>query len=340
MKLLIITISVLTILIVTYLLGPEVEPPQLNGGLPKVPTDLDEIEQYIFENTDIDNNIKPGNESQLIWADSIKQKTKYAVVYLHGFSASPEEGAPTHREFAKRYGCNLYIPRLDQHGLIESETMLNFTAEGYIQSAKEAIAIGNQLGDSLIVMSCSTGSTAALYLASVFPEIHSLILYSPNIDLFDSRSAVITMPWGLQLMRMINGGDYHTWKASEEAQKYWHTSYRIESTVQLKAMVEATMIEETFNKINQPIFMGYYYKNEEEQDYAVSVPRMLEMFDQLGTSSDKKVKQAFPDAATHGIQNHFFSKDYEGVLRETINFADQILHLPIPVNSGIKLTKQ
>ena len=41
--------------------------------------------------------------------DSLKEKTEYAVVYLHGFSASQEEGDPVHYDFAKKFGCNLFL---------------------------------------------------------------------------------------------------------------------------------------------------------------------------------------------------------------------------------------
>ena len=41
--------------------------------------------------------VKPENEARIIWQnDSLKNKTEYAVVYLHGFSASQEEGDPVH----------------------------------------------------------------------------------------------------------------------------------------------------------------------------------------------------------------------------------------------------
>ncbi len=34
--------------------------------------------------------------------DSLKEKTEYAVVYLHGFSASQEEGDPVHYTVCKK----------------------------------------------------------------------------------------------------------------------------------------------------------------------------------------------------------------------------------------------
>ena len=324
----IVSSAVIITLAIIYLLGPKVEIPELSTQLLNVSSNLIELEKSILEKENA-LPIKPGNASQLVWAnDSVKEKTPYSLVYLHGFSASPEEGNPVHRAFAKHFGMNLYIPRLYKHGLDTENTMLDFTAEGFIESAKEAIAVGQQIGDSVIVMSCSTGGTAALFIASGNPDIHSLILYSPNIDLYNTSSNLITMPWGLTLLKTINGGDTYTWQAHEEAQKYWHTSYRIESVVQMKGLLQATMKEEIFNKIHQPIFIGYYYKNEEEQDKTVSVKRMHEMYNQVSSPESKKRKVPFPNANTHGIQNIYFSNDYEGVLNATILYAEEVLKLP------------
>ena len=54
------------------------------------------------------HKVKPNNEAKIIWADSNHQQTDYAIVYLHGFSASQMEGDPVHRNIAKQFHCNLY----------------------------------------------------------------------------------------------------------------------------------------------------------------------------------------------------------------------------------------
>jgi hypothetical protein len=65
------------------------------------------------------------------------------VVYLHGFSASQEEGDPVHYEFAQKFGCNLYLSRLEDHGVDTTQPLANVTADRLWNSAKEAYAIGN-----------------------------------------------------------------------------------------------------------------------------------------------------------------------------------------------------
>ena len=57
------------------------------------------------------------------------------------------------------------------------------------------------------------------------------------------------------------------------------------------------------------------------------VDAMLEMFDNLGTSGNEKVKLAFPEAGTHVIACELFSKSYTDVYAKTVKFAEQVLKL-------------
>ena len=102
------------------------------------------------------------------------------------------------------------LSRLAEHGIDTTEKLVNLTADKLWESSKEAYSIASQLGKKVIVMGTSTGASLALMLAANYPEIHSLILLSPNIKIFDSNAWILNNPWGLQLARMINGSDYIT----------------------------------------------------------------------------------------------------------------------------------
>ena len=322
----------LLLLLFIYAIGPKVESPILTTQITKNTQSLLEIERLIIqENNNI--NIREGNHSRLIWADSIPKKTKYAVVYLHGFSASPAETEVIYTNFAKRYGANLYAPRLYKHGLKDNEPLLNFTAEGYLESAKKAIAIGKQMGEKVILICASTGATAGLFLACENSDNKALILSSPNIDLYDTNSNLITKPWGKQLLRLKMGDDYQTWQPPSGAEQYWYSKYRIEAIINLKAMLQTTMKKEVFKKIKQPVFMAYYYKNEEEQDKTVSVKRMKEMYTQISTPEEYKYQVAIPEAKNHSIASRFFTEEYKTVEKEIYSFADSILKLKPTLNN-------
>jgi hypothetical protein len=73
--------------------------------------------------------------------------------------------------------------------------------------------------------------------------------------------------------------------------------------------------------------MGYYFKNEEEQDMVVSVPAMLSMFDGLATPDDNKRKVAFPEAGDHVIGSPLTSGSVDKVRAATVAFFEQVLGL-------------
>lgn len=326
-------VLIVVAIVLLYALGPKVASPSLDETLPKVPSDLTQLQQFIIQREESIPNIKPDNEARIIWYDSIPSKTEYSIVYLHGWSASQEEGDPIHIKTAKRYGCNLFLPRLAGHGLIEQEPMLNLTADELIDSAKEAIAIGKKLGDKVLVMATSTGGTLALHLNGGDEDIAALLLYSPNVEIYDPNAKLLAMPWGLQLAKLVKGGDYHTFDTENELKnQYWTTKYRIEALTQLQVLVDETMTTSTFNEVDQPLFLGYYYKSDKEQDNVVSVGAMLEMFNQVKTPEQKKRKVAFTEVNDHVMTSYISSKDLESVEKETFSFLEEVVNLQMVKN--------
>lgn len=312
-----------------YLVGPMVDIDEPDASVPEIDLTGEELENYVSRKEEKVKDLKEDNQARIIWYnDSLKEKTEYAVVYLHGFSASQGEGSPVHINFARKYGCNLYLTRLHEHGIHSGDALLDMTPQKLMSSAAEAVAIGQQLGEKVILMSTSTGGTLSLYLAAHNPWIHSLVLYSPNIRINNPATFLLTTPWGIQLGQLITGGEYVINEPESEADSlYWSNTYRLEAVAYLQALLEKTMNEETYRKVTQPVFLAYYYKSEEEQDPTVRVDAMLEMFDELGTPADRKVKQAFPEAGEHVIASEYKSKDWKGVQEATWRFAEEVLGL-------------
>ncbi|MGB6036152.1 MAG: alpha/beta hydrolase [Cryomorphaceae bacterium] len=309
-----------------YFIGPTPDTPTYNADLPEI-LSIAEVENFV-ENKESTYDIKPGNKAEIVWWDSMnKTQTDVAIVYLHGFTASHEEGAPIHREIAQRFGCNLYLARLSEHGLITEEALLNFTAEGLWESAKEAYAIGKTLGKEVIIMSTSTGGTLALKLAATYPEIKGLINYSPNIEINDPAAFLLNDPWGLQIAGMVFKGDYRTIDSDEDYRKYWYDKYRLESIVELQELVETAATERTFKKVTCPVFDGVYYKDEDHQDQTVRVEAIRRMHEQLGTPEDKKQLIEFPNAGGHVIAYGKQSGAVDEVREATIGFFEGVVDL-------------
>ncbi len=319
--------AILLVLIVFYFLGPRPATPKYETTLPPVPADAAGLEKYISSN-EAKHKTKPDNEARIIWYnDSLKQPTEYVVVYLHGFSASQEEGDPVHYSFAQQFGCNLFLSRLADHGVDTSEALVNFTAERLWNSAKQAYAIAKQLGKKVILMGTSTGGTLALQLAAAYPDIAGLILLSPNIAINDPNAWLLNNHWGLQIAKMVKGKYNTSADTTAIYAQYWNKKYRIEATVQLEELLETTMKESTFKKITQPTLLLYYYKDEDHQDDVVKVSAMKRMFGQLSTATSIKREVAIPNAGNHVIGSYIKSKDIEKVEAECEKFALDILKM-------------
>jgi pimeloyl-ACP methyl ester carboxylesterase len=324
----------LVLLLITYMAGPSPSSPEYasapnpNHLAPIVHSGV-ELETAI-RNGESSRKLKPDNEARIIWAnDSLKQKTEYAIVYLHGFSASQEEGDPVHINTAKKFGCNLYLSRLAEHGIDTTEALLNLTPDNLWASAKEALRIGEQLGNKVILMGTSTGGSLALMLAATFEaRVYALVLLSPNIAIADAAARLLNNPWGLQIARLVKGSKYNFSKDQRDIyKKYWYSKYRLEGTVALEEMLETSMTAKTFAKVKQPTLMLYYYKDEVHQDSVVSVEAMKKMFERLGTPKELKREIAMPNTGDHVIGSYIKSKDIAGVEMEVERFAKEILHL-------------
>ena len=312
-------------IVAIYLLGPHPEKPYFDNALPYISNQIT-VDDYVSK---MEGNfkIKSNNEAKIIWADSLHQETEYAIVYLHGFSASQMEGDPVHRNIAKHFHCNLYLARLAEHGLTGADAMQNLSAENLWESAKEAYAIGKKIGKKVILMSTSTGGTLALQLAANFPEIAGLILYSPNIEINNPSAPLLNDPWGLQIARLIQGSKFNNVSyTNKDFPKYWYPHYRLEATVALENLIEATMNEQLFKKITQPCLALYYYKDEAHQDKVVKVAATQRMFSQISTPANLKFMKAMPKTENHVLASPLVSKDAEGVQRETAKFiAEKII---------------
>ena len=320
------------LLVGIYFLGPKPDHPEWSGSAIVVPQSAAELVQYVASN-EAKHKLKLDNEARIVWADSSRRKTAFSVVYIHGFAACQEEGDPVHEQFAKTFGCNLYLARMEDHGVDTTDQLLYFSPDRWWRSSKEALAIGKALGEKVILMSTSTGGTMALVLAATYPDdVFAMINMSPNIAVNDPNAWLTNNPWGLQLARIVKGGNYNITPISAGGDsvldnRYWNHKYRLEAVCQLQEMLEDKMHSSTFEKITQPCLTLYYYKNEMEQDPTVKVSAMMEMNKQLGTPDSLKVMVAIPNAGGHVLGSHVVSKDIESVNAEVLKFAVEKLHM-------------
>lgn len=324
-------LAIPVILGVGYFIGPSPATPAYKKNMPQVPAAAPALEAYIKSNESL-HKLKPDNEARVIWInDSLKNKTDYSIVYLHGFSASQAEGDPVHKNIAATFGCNLYLSRLAEHGIDTTEPMINLTAEENWASAQQALAIGKQIGNKVILMGTSTGGTNALQLAAAYPgDVAAVVLLSPNIAINNDKAWVLNKHWGVKVAQLVTGNDHKiSTDTSALYRQYWYWRYPFEGTTALQEIIATSMLPETFAKVKQPVLLLYYYKDSTHQDDVVKVDAMLTMFDELGTPAALKRKQAMPDAGDHVLGSYIKSHDVAGVQQAIASYMKDVLKLEV-----------
>lgn len=318
------------ILAIVYMLGPKVKNQELTIKYPEIPTRIAELQSYVNQREDSVIGLKEGNEAYIVWADSLnKRKTPYSIIYIHGFGASPMEGDPVHRFLAAHFGANLFVTRLPDHGIKRENGMEYMSAQALANAAGEAYQIGKSLGDEVIVVGTSMGGALSILLASQQPDIKAVILYSPAIRDYGERLSGFFSPWKKKLMEMTMMEEkmIHQKRDGEKAM-YWSEDYHINGYESLAVLLYSNMNESTFKKIKQPLFLGYYYKDNKAQDMVVSVPKMTEMFEKVSTPESLKRQKSFPNSGDHVIGSSITSGDWEGVLFSTIDFLENVVKIP------------
>jgi esterase/lipase len=325
-------LALIVILTAVYFLGPKPAKPVFDA--PPVENisalGLLDLEKSIAKSENAIENIKPDCKARIVWADSLKKtKTKVAMIYLHGFGASHAEGAPVDEDLAKRFGCNLFLARLAEHGIEtgeKGENFLKFNAEDYYDSAERALRIAQQLGDSVVIVGQSGGAALALFLAARHPELKGLILYSPAIQVFRKDAQLLAEPWGLELAHFMTSKLHNDWHFRKPEQaKYWTNHQRFEGIIQFTTFQKYAMTPEIFSEVKCPVFMGYYYEDEENQDKVVSVAAMKQMFEQISTPPLYKRAVNFKNAKAHVITSDLTTDDWQTVETESIKFFKEIL---------------
>lgn len=116
-----------------------------------LPADLD---NYLAAREATVGGIVPGTEKRILWAGAKGVRTAWAVVYLHGFSATSEEIRPVPDVVAKGLGANLYFARFAGHGL-GPDRFAGPSVNDWMIDVAEALAIGKRIGERVLVIATS-----------------------------------------------------------------------------------------------------------------------------------------------------------------------------------------
>ena len=224
-----------------YVLGPR-EPVDLTVAIDSDAISADPFEYVAASEAGFD--IRPGLEKEIVYAfPKSRAKTRIAIVYIHGFSASKNELRPVPDRIASELGANLFFTRLTGHGR-DGAAMGDATVNDWINDVAEALEVGKALGERVVVMATSTGATLAT-LAAFQPELRpgmdAIVQISPNyrLKLPWHMSFVLDMPFGENVAELAAGPDRSFDPVNEAHEANWTSRYPVRSVMPMAATIRA-----------------------------------------------------------------------------------------------------
>jgi len=258
-----------------------------------------------LENSESRYDIKPENEKKIFWAHPDRHRTGRAIICIHGYSASRKELSPVVENVAQKLGANLYFTRLSGHGLKNSDRFADATVNDFFNDMAESYAIGEKLGDSIIIVAVSTGVPLAVWFVDRFKEkakkISALVCISANFRPANPASELLVLPRGRALAGIFLG-EYYGWEPKNDLQRrFWTYRYPSRSVVTMMALV-AHARRAVYEDIKIPSLFIYT-----EHDKAVSVDRIIEVYDKF--SSRKKKLVNLKEAKEHVLAGDAYSPE-------------------------------
>ena len=263
------------------------------------------LDRWLAERESRSPDLIPGTEKVIIWNDKADEKTPLALVYIHGFSATRREIAPTLDIVADQLGANLFYTRLTGHGR-GAEAMADATIEKWKTDVAEALEIGKRLGDRVIVAATSTGAPLAAWLATEYSEISAVVLISANFQPANKMTNIILWPGGRIITRIAVGKRYSFEPQNADHARYWTTSYPPKA---LLPMMQACRlgIRSPLEHINAPVLFLYT-----EDDDVVDLEALKKAYERVG--SEKKQLIQVREATDHVMAGDIISPQATGIV--------------------------
>jgi pimeloyl-ACP methyl ester carboxylesterase len=277
-------------------------------------------------------NVRPGCEEKLTRYSATK--TKYAILYVHGFGACRKEGEYTVDRISKKYKFNTYFIRQPGHGT-NKEDHRDTTYNKYLEENQTALREVQALGDKVIVIGTSMGGLISTYLSAENPDkIHALVLVSPFYDFASSAAKILEIPGGYGIAYLLYGSTRKSGREatkdpekqkmiSEDYGKYWYTEQYISAIYNVIDLKDFIAKPEVYEKIKIPVLMFYYEKDEKDRDKTASVPAMLEAYPKLSTNSLSTLSRI--ENGAHVLMSEFVQSDKEKIEKALIEFIDRVV---------------
>lgn len=302
---------------VVYLSGPRV-PVDTTLRKTAIPEDLN---RYLSEKEARFDDITPGTEAEIIWADSAGHRTGFSIVYLHGFSATRRETAPLCDSVAAILDANLYYPRLTGHGRTGA-ALAAATVNDWLNDANEAVEIGRQIGERVILIGTSAGAALATWI-TYRPEnsdLFALILISPCFELKDKKARLLLTPWARYAVPLLVGSNSGFTPFNNDHRRYWTSRYPTVALLPMMGLVKLVRNCQP-EMVTTPVMVVY-----SPDDKVVDVHAVKEFFSRLPENGKRILPVVNPgNEECHVIAGEILSSETTlPVAREILGFIKSI----------------
>ena len=198
----------------------------------------DDLDTYLATRESVFDDLIPGTEKRILWAGTPGDRTDWAVIYLHGFSATSEEVRPLPDKVAGALGANLYFTRFAGHGRT-GDALATATAQDWMVDLAEALAIGRRIGDRILVIATSTGGTIAatgLLQPELQADMDAVAFVSPNFKLAPVAATLLTWPLARHWAPVVAGSERCFEPLNEIHARFWTTCYPTTALMQMAAL--------------------------------------------------------------------------------------------------------
>jgi alpha-beta hydrolase superfamily lysophospholipase len=275
-----------------YFLGPVNEfGPDAPAQRAQPPAELMQLPPWLAEQEAQWPDIREGLAKRVTWMQTVGERTPWAVVYVHGFTASRLETYPLAMQVAQALGANVFETRLAGHGRTP-EAMGEPTVQDWLADMHEALTIGRQLGDKVLVMGVSTGATLATW-QGLRPEGQSDVAYvliSPNYGPKLKKAEIVNMPWGRELALKIEGPMRSSTPRNDAEAHAWTTTYPTQAVFPMMALVKR-MRESDLASFTAPVLMLYSLN-----DQTVEPLEIQALFPRIGSTQKTLEEVTYSEA--------------------------------------------
>ena len=260
-------------LLVILILGKR-EPADLTLSKVSINTSVD---HYLEKREKEVLGLQPGVCKEVTWAEKRGKKTKFSIIFLHGFSASKFELSPFPNAIALGLNANIYNARLSGHGC-GGEALGKVKVKDWVFDLSEALEIGRKIGEKIIIIGSSTGGTLATVAASE-KNVSGIIFVSPNFKVRYRFFQIFTLGFARFWIPLIFGKYREFQPISKEHAIYWTTRYPIVAIVTMATLVKK-VVSQNFDKKNCPALFIV-----SEEDKVVDAKKTLKIAEQWGGKS-------------------------------------------------------